>query len=69
VLRHTEANRFDAFDVTFQRSQTVVMVYSINNVTCMPISRHRHGKHIPAERTLATEGRPLLGNGPVNTPP
>jgi hypothetical protein len=26
-------------------------------------------KHIPAKRTHATEGRALLGNGRVNTPP
>jgi hypothetical protein len=37
-------------------------------VTCIPIARQRLGKHIPAKRTHATEGRPLLGNGPVNTP-
>jgi hypothetical protein len=36
-------------------------------VTCIPIARQRLGKHIPAKHTRATEGRPLLGNGPVNT--
>jgi hypothetical protein len=33
-----------------------------------PITRQL-GKHIPAKRTRATEGRSLLGNVPVNTPP
>jgi hypothetical protein len=37
-------------------------------VACIPIARQRLGKHIPAKRTRAT-GRPLLGNGPVDTPP
>jgi hypothetical protein len=32
----------------------------------MIIARQRLGKHIPAKRTRATEGRPLLGNGSVN---
>jgi hypothetical protein len=30
-------------------------------VMCMPIARQRLGKRIPAKRTHATEGRPLLG--------
>jgi hypothetical protein len=38
-------------------------------VTCIPIARQRNGKHIPAKRMHATEGRPLLGNGLVKTPP
>jgi hypothetical protein len=41
----------------------------IYTVTCIPIARQRPGKHSPAKRTRATEGRPLLGNGPVNNPP
>jgi hypothetical protein len=40
-----------------------------NIVTCISIASKRLGKHISAKRTDATEGRPLLGNGPVNTPP
>jgi hypothetical protein len=36
---------------------------------CIPIAKQRFGKHIPAKRMRATERRPLLGNGPVNTPP
>jgi hypothetical protein len=32
---------------------------------CIPIARQRLGKHIPAKRTHATGGRPLLGNGPA----
>jgi hypothetical protein len=36
---------------------------------CIPIARQRLGKNIPVKRTHATEGRPLLGNGPVHTPP
>jgi hypothetical protein len=35
-------------------------------VTCIPIAKQRLGKHIPAKRTHATEGHPLLGNRPVN---
>jgi hypothetical protein len=38
-------------------------------VTCIPTARQRLGKHIAAKRTHATEGRPMLGNEPVNTPP
>jgi hypothetical protein len=38
-------------------------------VTCIPIARQRLGIHIPKKRTRATEGSPLLGNGPVNTSP
>jgi hypothetical protein len=41
----------------------------VNIVTCIPIARQRLGKHIPSKRTCATEGRPFLGNGQVNTPP
>jgi hypothetical protein len=37
-----------------------------NIVTCIPIARRRLGKYIPAKRTRATEGRPLLGNEQVN---
>jgi hypothetical protein len=33
------------------------------------ITMQQLGKHIPEKRTHATEGCPLLGNGPVNTPP
>jgi hypothetical protein len=39
------------------------------NVTYVPIARQRLGKHIPAKHMYATEGCPLLGNGPVNMPP
>jgi hypothetical protein len=35
----------------------------------IPIARQRLGKHIPAKRTRATEGRSLLGNGPENISP
>jgi hypothetical protein len=38
-------------------------------VTYIPIARQRLSKHIAVKRTHATEGRPLLGNGSVNTPP
>jgi hypothetical protein len=38
-----------------------------NNVTCIPIARQRLYKHVPAKQMHATEGHPLLGNGPVNT--
>jgi hypothetical protein len=43
----------------------------MDNVTYeyMLIAKQRLGKHIPMKRTRATKGRPLLGNGPVNTPP
>jgi hypothetical protein len=44
-------------------------VYNLNTVMCIPIARQRLGKHIHAKRTPATEGRPLLGNVQVNTPP
>jgi hypothetical protein len=37
-------------------------------VTSILIARQRLGKHIPAKRTLATIGRPMLGNGSVNKP-
>jgi hypothetical protein len=43
----------------------VVVVYYI--VICIPITRQRLGKHIPAKRTHATIGRQLIVNGPVNT--
>jgi hypothetical protein len=43
-----------------------ILVY---NVTCTPIARQRLGKHIPAKRKSATEGRPLLGNRPLNMSP
>jgi hypothetical protein len=36
-------------------------------VACIPIARQRVGKHIPATHLPATIGRPLLGNGQVNT--
>jgi hypothetical protein len=42
---------------------------SHNIVTSLLIARQRLGIHVPAKRTRATEERPLLGNGPVNTPP
>jgi hypothetical protein len=41
---------------------------SENIVTCILTARQRLGKHITAKFTSAT-GRPLLGNGPVNTLP
>jgi hypothetical protein len=37
-------------------------------VTCISIARQRLCKHIPVKRMCATKGRPLLGNGAVNTP-
>jgi hypothetical protein len=40
----------------------------MNIVTCISIARQRLGKHIPAKGTRATEGRPLVDNGPVNNP-
>jgi hypothetical protein len=40
---------------------------SLYIVTCLPISRHRLGKHIPATNVHATIGYPMLGNGAVNT--
>jgi hypothetical protein len=46
---------------------SVLQIVSV--VTCIPIAMQRLGKHIPAKRTHATEGRPWLGNGPVNTLP
>jgi hypothetical protein len=39
-----------------------------NIVTFIAIARQLLYKHIPGKRTHATEGRPLLDNGPVNTP-
>jgi hypothetical protein len=45
--------------------ETLHLIYYII-VTCIPIARQRLSKHIPAKRTHVTEGRPLLGNGPVN---
>jgi hypothetical protein len=47
---------------------TYIFAYTENIVKCIPISRQRLGKHIPAKRTRATEGRPLLCNGLVNKP-
>jgi hypothetical protein len=41
----------------------------LGNVTCTHITRERRGKHILTKRTTATEGRPLLGNEPVNALP
>jgi hypothetical protein len=41
----------------------------IDNVKHKPTARQRLGKHIPAKRKRASEGRPLLGNEPANTPP
>jgi hypothetical protein len=38
-------------------------------VTCVPITRQRLGKHIPATNAHVTIGHPLLCNGPVITPP
>jgi hypothetical protein len=40
-----------------------------NIVMGIPIATQRLGKHIPTKRTRAIEGLPLLGKGPVNTPP
>jgi hypothetical protein len=33
----------------------------------MPIAMQLHGEHIPVKRTQATEGRPVLSNGTINT--
>jgi hypothetical protein len=41
----------------------------IYNMTFIPIARQRLGKHISAKRKHATEWRPLLGNGRLNTYP
>jgi hypothetical protein len=41
----------------------------IGIVTCIPIAKQRLGRYIPAKSTRATEGRSLLSNGPVDTPP
>jgi hypothetical protein len=35
----------------------------------MPTATQRLGKHIRVKRKHAAEGRPLLGNEPVNQPP
>jgi hypothetical protein len=42
-------------------------VSRLNIVTHMPIARQRFNKHIPETYTLNKEGRPLLGNGRINT--
>jgi hypothetical protein len=45
----------------------LLVEYSMNIVTCIPIARQRVDKHIPATCVHATEeGLPLLGNGAVN---
>jgi hypothetical protein len=43
--------------------------YKEDIVTCIPIARQRLGKHIQAAHEQAAIGHPLIGNGPVNTPP
>jgi hypothetical protein len=43
--------------------------YIVHNLMCISIARQRLGEHIPAKRKHAKEGRPLLGTGPINTPP
>jgi hypothetical protein len=60
---------FPMFDTGHFRRDEVLDNHGNNNVTYITIARLRLDRHIPAKRTRSTEGRPLLGNGPVNTPP
>jgi hypothetical protein len=46
-----------------------IELFFVNTVTCILVATQRRGKYSPAKRMRATEGRPLLGNGQVNTPP
>jgi hypothetical protein len=39
----------------------------VHIVTCISNTRQRLGKRIPATHVHATQGGPLLGNGPINT--
>jgi hypothetical protein len=54
-------------NIVFPNYETVNLVENI--VTYIPIARQRLGKHIPAKCAHATEGRPLLDNGPINMTP
>jgi hypothetical protein len=60
-----------AFNSCFLINGILISKYAkLNNiVTFILIARQRIGKHIPAKHTHVTEGRPLLGNGPVNPLP
>jgi hypothetical protein len=47
-----------------------MFVHEMNSIVMrISIAMQRLGKHISPKRTRATEGRPLRGNGPENTPP
>jgi hypothetical protein len=44
-----------------------VVILLINNVTDWAVARRRIGEHFPTNPHPTIEGRPLLGNRPVNT--
>jgi hypothetical protein len=61
-------NYFSSCGLWFRIALCHKEMYFHDIVTCIPIDRQRLGKDIPAKITRLTEGRPLLGNGPVNMP-